>query len=88
MATATTLQQQRAPIPRNYFCKSCGLGGHHWIMDCSLLTFYHAARNVLKQANEINTISSVLYIHHRLCTLDISMIITCILYISSIHIIS
>eukprot|EP01084_Bolivina_argentea_P036955 68316_1 len=45
MATAETLI--RAPIPSNYFCKSCGLSAHHWIMDCSLLSIFHAAKKLL-----------------------------------------
>eukprot|EP01083_Nonionella_stella_P162842 534984_1 len=59
MATAATIHPRdhasiRAPIPSNYFCKSCGLEAHHWIMDCSLLAIFHAANNLLS----INAITS------------------------------
>ena len=58
---ATALACPRSSIPSNYFCKSCGLEAHHWIMDCSLLGIFHAARKLLKQAannKDINKFSS------------------------------
>ena len=58
MATAATLRPTdtiyRAPIPANYFCKSCGLEAHHWIMDCSALTIFHATKKLFEKANEMD----------------------------------
>ena len=39
------MSSKYAPVPRNYFCKTCGKYNDHWIMDCELLTQYINTKN-------------------------------------------
>jgi len=54
-ASSSGSQRNRPPVPQNYFCRSCGLRAHHWIMDCSVLPVFRKDSNVLTSEEDNKT---------------------------------